>query len=303
MYKKFLIFALLVMVACQPIAPIDINESKIVVDPTEQISIVEEMIVEEIIVQEEKDHSMPAFQTLDKATSLIGDEYAGYFWGGENFWIPGIITYESQFMEFPLVFSGYALPYDIGVMEATAKWRGLSLNDVVDGVALPMCSQVGSLVWLKRPYHSWEGPFKVVDCGQANDIYGQLLSRNEAVEIGYKTAEKWGMPYRWEDFSGTMQTGWYQRMVADVIVSFLPPECFSENMDTYITDINQWFLDRVRFQEFSGSFEARKFYEDNPNILYKNIGGQPYWRIPGFNDGQSIAFDITIPECSVLVDD
>ena len=69
----------------------------------------------------------------------------------------------------------------------------MSLADFTDGVALMSPVDIGLPVWLKRPNHDWEGPFLVVDTVMRGDAYPLIVFRSEIVEVGFKTAKRWGM--------------------------------------------------------------------------------------------------------------
>ena len=118
------------------------------------------------------------------------------YWAWNKVWVPGYITIETWFTPAPDHFSGRVVYYDQGVMEATATWRGLSLDGYVDGVALMSPADIGHRVWIKFD-GNWEGPFLVVDCARRGDMYPVIMHREEAVEVGWETAQRWELepPY------------------------------------------------------------------------------------------------------------
>jgi hypothetical protein len=61
------------------------------------------------------------------------------------------------------------------------------------------CANVGHKAWLRRPDQNWEGPFRVVDCAQQNDIYSATVHKAEVVEVGWKTAVRWGLNEKWRE--------------------------------------------------------------------------------------------------------
>ncbi|MCW7071932.1 MAG: hypothetical protein OCU12_06380 [Methanophagales archaeon] len=82
--------------------------------------------------------------------------------------------------------------YAPGVMESVAERRGLSLEGYVDGVAIISDDPL----WLGREVFivydgRAEGPFLVVDIAWKHDL-PKLRSYNEGIEVGYRTAERWG---------------------------------------------------------------------------------------------------------------
>ena len=119
-----------------------------------------------------------------------GNLLNGYWWRGG--WVPGMITVETHFTPAPQFISGAAVYYAPGLMEATARYRGLDLSGYVDGVAMMSCSDIGQEVWIWEGW-SWDGPFLVVDCAEWDDMWPVTVHRNEVVEVGWKTAIRWGM--------------------------------------------------------------------------------------------------------------
>ena len=229
----------------------------------------------------------PEPKEFNKTDSVMehgdSDKGNGYYYHENNLWIPGIPTYQSQFLFMPMLFKGSVLPYAPNQMEGTASYNGLSLHDVKDGVALPFCSMIGSHVWIKRPYNVWEGPFEAVDCAGVQDIYNVVVHRREVVEIGFETATDWGMtelshsdnPYSWH---------WIRRRVDNVIVSLIPPECLSEDLEP--VNLTEWFLERVDFYK---TFED---FENAYKPVYKAIERIPRWKMD--LDGTYFSYDLNI---------
>jgi len=149
----------------------------------------------------------------------------GYWqWG---YWVPGLIRVRSQFLELPLVMQGRAVWYAPGPMEATAELHGLSLLAYVDGAASMSCADIGLPVWIDRGY-GYEGPFLVVDCPQLDDVYSIIVHREEVIEVGWQTAQEWGI-----------QSGGWQ-----VTISRIPPAMATRLNPVRLDD---WFLERVEF--------------------------------------------------------
>ena len=117
-------------------------------------------------------------------------------------WMTGHTTYSS----------GAATFYAPQVMEATADYRGMSLDGFVDGVSLMSPSDIGKVVWIKYD-GVWDGPFLSVDTAQQNHMCQAIQTRGEVIEVGYKTAERWGMT-DWPDV---------HEWKVDVEVSLIPP--------------------------------------------------------------------------------
>lgn len=121
-----------------------------------------------------------------------GDPINGYWWF--DFWIPGLPDVDSWFRGWQAWNKGNAVYYAPGVMEATAEVRGISLQGTLGAVSALSCADMGHRVYLRAPSLGvdWEGPYVVVDCGQRNDIFGNVVVRGEVVELGWETWVRWG---------------------------------------------------------------------------------------------------------------
>lgn len=142
------------------------------------------------------------------ASDADGSRYTGYLWVDDQTCVPGMITVRSWYLPAPTYAYGSAVFYGPNVMEATAHYRNLLLDDYLDGVSLMAPSDIGRTVWLRRPGHEWEGPYLVVDSAARQDMWPILYARGEIVEVGFKTAERWGMVTG--DRNGNYYTGRYK---------------------------------------------------------------------------------------------
>lgn len=172
---------------------------------------------------------------------------------------PGMITNESWYTPAPEHIVGKAVWYAPWVMEATAEWREMSLDGFVGGVSLFSPSDIGEIVWLKRPDKAWEGPYLVVDASQRNHMYTTLTFVQEVVEVDFETALRWGM-VTGEDVEYEVAE-WMIREV-EVWKGLEPP-------DAHKTPVrySDWFAERVIFDEREIANVLWKF--DSP--VYKNI--------------------------------
>lgn len=134
---------------------------------------------------------LPA-RVFDWETNDDDNPLNGYFQPDRG-WIPGLVDDESWNRGVPTYSFGGAVWYGQNVMEGTARYRGLSLENYVDGVSLMAPSDIGETVWMRRPGHPWEGPYLVVDCAQINHHFAAVYYAREIVEVGWTTAIRWGM--------------------------------------------------------------------------------------------------------------
>jgi len=176
-----------------------------------------------------------------------GNPFNGYFWKSW-FWVPGYISNSTWFIPAPIVSRGNATFYGPEVMEATAEYRGFDLDGYVDGITLMSPADIGAEVWLKAPSREWEGPFLVVDCARRGDIWPVINFYGGVIELGFKTAERWGMV---EQHSRWTAIRWKER---GVLVSKVPPSF----VDRYeIIDYSQWWISSA---EFTHRWESRPLY-------------------------------------------
>jgi hypothetical protein len=140
-----------------------------------------------------------------------------------------LVTYKTWMSGHPTYSEGAATFYAPYVMEATADYRRLDLDGYVDGVSLMSPSDIGKVVWIKYD-GVWEGPFLSVDTAQQNHMCQAIQSRGEVVEVGYKTAERWGM------------TDWpnVHEWKVDVEVSLIPP-VFLDAFGIDMLDFPEWW--------------------------------------------------------------
>ena len=179
-----------------------------------------------------------------------GNTLDGYWqWG---YWVPGLVRTQNQFEDLPLVMEGRAVWYGPQVMEATAEVRGLSLHGYLDGVASMSCADVGLPYWINRGF-GWEGPYLVVDCPQLDDMYSVIVYREEVVEVGWRTAERWGI----------QDGGWF------VTVSRVPPAAARHVLPVRL---RPWFEERVEFHPRSLTVEL------DPKPIYR---APSTWRLDG----------------------
>ena len=180
--------------------------------------------------------------------------YDSYCW--QDYPIPGLPDYATQYSPQPTLVMGKALFYAPYVMEATARYRGLSLDGYLGGVATMTCGALGESVWLKRPEHDWEGPYRVVDCARRNDLYGLITYWGDSVEIDWKTARRWDMVSgAWDDWA---VNAW---MLRGVLTSHTDPAELPP--DEPIVQLSDWFLGAVEY-----SVNPRLDWADKLKVVY-----------------------------------
>ncbi|KKL87181.1 hypothetical protein LCGC14_1937260 [marine sediment metagenome] len=206
--------------------------------------------------------------------------FNGYWWRDEGF-VPGMITRQTHFISAPPLTMGVAVYYAEGLMEATARYRGLDLSGYVDGVAMMSCADIGQTVWISR-YRSryvdalpasngsiplfWEGPFLVVDCAEWDDHYPISVFRNEVVEVGFETAKRWGM----------MQPGTWNEWTLHVRVlksRYRPPDDFNYQSSIWYP---YWFEEVAKFYNFRSNALPNRpiFTMRSEKLLWFTQGGR-----------------------------
>lgn len=106
--------------------------------------------------------------------------------------VPGAETYDASRFENPGLFSGVMSSYAKGIMEKVAANRGYGLGGYRGGVALMGCGDIGKKVYIRRPGHSWDGPFLAVDCSSRWGVYDNIMLKGLAVEVDHQTADRYG---------------------------------------------------------------------------------------------------------------
>jgi len=91
-----------------------------------------------------------------------------------------------------VILVGLATFYAPGVFERVANYRGLSCADCIGYAAMVDPQWIGQRVWIGRVGQPSEGPFLVVDCGQAEHRAGQK-ARGLVAEVDFETARRWNM--------------------------------------------------------------------------------------------------------------
>jgi len=236
---------------------------------------------------------LPAVTPTPSPTHVLevldnGNAYDGYWWF--DAWVPGLPTYQSQFMRMPAISDGVAVFYAPQVMEANVKYHGLSMDGYVGAVAVPFCSEIGHEVWIQRqgdllayplPSWAWEGPFIVADCTRRNDLYGVIMYRHQVVEVDFDTAVLWGMA----QYGGNQNDGRWTMLSQPIPVrlSFVNPDRLSPGNWNF--SLEDWFLVRVRYS--TGPNEDRQ--SDFRPLNYRSPaapGLLPEWLM----DGEWITF-------------
>jgi hypothetical protein len=220
------------------------------------------------------DLQRPVWVPEDRSIPDDGNAYNGYWWW--DGWVPGLVTFETQFLRLPPVSLGSAVFYGPGVMAAQVEYRGLSMDGMVGGVAVQFCSQIGHSVWLLRPgqdeLHGWEGPYIVADCSRRNDLFGQILYRDQVVEVDFETAVRWGLArYGGDQNGGRWST--IRARLDGVLVSTEDP---GTHYNGQIIDLSTWFVDQVEFADQNENRRQVQNYEPPATG-----GGLPSWLING----------------------
>ncbi len=153
--------------------------------------------------------------------------------------VPSTISSESWWTPAPQHIVGKAVWYAPGIMEATARYRGMSFDGFVGGVSLMSPADIGETVWLKRPGYGWEGPFLVVDCAARQDFWVVVSEIKEVVEVDFETAKRWGMVEG--DWRGYSVNAWMTKDV-EVYKGVMPPIEDSEAIvyDEFLRETVEW---------------------------------------------------------------
>lgn len=93
-----------------------------------------------------------------------------------------------------ILLTGLLTFYAPHVMERVAAYRGLdtACPECIGYAATVDPAYLGRRIWIARPGHRPEGPFLVVDCGNAAHR-AQQQARGLIAEVDYPTARRWNM--------------------------------------------------------------------------------------------------------------
>lgn len=201
-------------------------------------------------------------------------------WG---FCIPGYVSTESWFLKQPDLIYGRAVFYAPGIMKSTAKWRGMDYPEgYIGGVALGSPAEIGETVWLYGPF-GWEGPFLVVDCPQRVDVFTTIVLRQQAVEVDFNTAMRWGM-VEWADPLNSQQ-GWTVKewSLDSVLVykGYLLPQDIMHREPVYFAG---WWQERMEFSE-----------KEQPKPIMERNGIRPLWKMYGGRDEPLVCYSCPEP--------
>jgi len=144
-----------------------------------------------------------------------------------------LITLAQWMTPAPIYSRGGAVWYAPGVMEANCQYRGYDMDRFEDGVAMMSPSDLGKTVWLRPLGQDWQGPFIVCDCGVRGQVYEMVTVRGEVVEVGWSTAERWGM--------GPFDGGW--KTEVEVFVGDKEPSVGLDFVEPI--DYVDWFIKLV----------------------------------------------------------
>lgn len=123
---------------------------------------------------------------------------------------------------------------------------------------------------MKRPGFGWEGPFLVADCSQRDDLYAHVFFRKEVVEVGFQTAERWGMAVR------TGSKPWYKAKlwrIDGVQVSRVPPDQITDKP----VNMGEWFTSVLTFAQPKD--DKCKLVYHAPNSQWNPDNDYPRWRV------------------------
>lgn len=197
-----------------------------------------------------------------------GNTYDGYFWHSR--WVPGLIDFSQQFLLYPPLSEGSLVFYNPGQMEATAKYRGLSLKGYDGGVATITCGNIGNRVWIKFPSGEWK-IFRVVDCGRRNDIYGIINFRNEVIEVDFQTALSLKMVSNYNIKTSTYTV--LKWKLDNILVSMINPKWDSPEIKPVL--LKDWFNKNIVYATKNSDRKTC------PLIYYPSLFDEfmPTWRI------------------------
>lgn len=111
----------------------------------------------------------------------------------DGFELPAWVTNDTWYRPMPQYTTGRVVWYAPGIMNSTARYRGMDLTGFAGGIATTSVGNMGHVAWLKRPGLPWEGPFLIVDVSQRNHAYYHAVIVGTIAEVDFDTALEWGI--------------------------------------------------------------------------------------------------------------
>jgi hypothetical protein len=208
----------------------------------------------------------------------------------EGFELPGWVTNDTWYREMPQYTVGRAVWYAPHLMNSTALMRDMDLEGFAGGIATNSAGMMGKVAWLKRPNHSWEGPFLIVDVGQRNHAYHQAINVKSIVEVDFETALRWGIT------SGSTSSyrinKWFEPDV-EMWVGLQPPPAGIGNPTNY----EKWYAANAEFCD--GLPNRRWKLEDWMITDYDEYAS----RLNGEGGGMSAQLEIDAIHNAVIIQD
>jgi len=81
------------------------------------------------------------------------------------------------------------------VIEATAAFRGYTLDGYLGGISAISPAHLGQVAWVRVGNSGWVGPLTVVDAVARSDAYGSIYERQEIAEVPRWLAHRLGFEY------------------------------------------------------------------------------------------------------------
>ena len=210
------------------------------------------------------------------ATDFVKDPCPGYvtvsYWGwGKSprllekgycdhmgYWIPGYISNDFYWNQRVDHFVTRALWQSEGQIELTAAQKGIDIQTAgfADGVAVPwyIPAREFASVWLKRPESDWEQmPFLALDCPRQEHQYHHVMIMDSGIELGYRTAEAWGL------IEAAMNGQGYGLYGVEVCIGNLN-KCAEEPVD-----LGSWYEQNARFKVGSGIYSFIEIWDIHPD--------------------------------------
>lgn len=137
------------------------------------------------------------------------------------FWV---VTLAVWLTPVPAHAQGLLVNYgSVGLSQANAAYHGYSLDGYEFGAALMSPSDLGKVLWVRRPGGEWFGPGLSVDVASRKDFYKYVVLNHEVAEI---------------DIRAVTALGFMRGMWGEVYVGLCPPlGRFSQPQDYELEEV------------------------------------------------------------------
>lgn len=112
---------------------------------------------------------------------------------GAQWFVPGLISWQTYQTPSPTHFTTRALYQNPGVIEISSAYHDVNLSDVFDGVALMSPADINRTVWVRLPGGPWYKA-RSGDAAAREHLWFHVFVVHSGIELGYELAVELNAP-------------------------------------------------------------------------------------------------------------